>query len=74
MHCGCIFTSPSKWGDRGVDSVDSGESVSLGGDIAPKERKKDKKERRKRKKKRKRKKEKINYLITKNFLILPKIF
>jgi len=37
-----------------------------------KKEKKDKKERRRKKKEKEGKKEKINYLITKNFLILPK--
>jgi hypothetical protein len=63
VHWSCIFTSPStKWGVRGADSVDSGESVSQGGDIEKKEKKERKRGRKKGRKgkEKKKKKEKNN--------------
>ena len=58
-----FLAPPSIWGVRGADSVDSGESVSLGGDIAPllpqSVRKKEKKGK-ERKRKREREERKIN--------------
>ena len=54
-----FLAPPSIWGVRGADSVDSGESVSLGGDIALRKKRKKKRRKRKERKKRKRRKKKL---------------